>query len=347
MTYNEFKEQLENEKIGADDLAPCYLVTGTDEYVFDQMVLALKEYVDRDFRDMNYSEYTENEADVAVISLSTFPMFTDKRMVVLTLSKPSKSKEEDKEAQAGGDIIEKEKTKTQDLIDSYLNDPLTSTIFVINAMANPQFKLKSKNVTKVTAAFDSDADRFREIDRIVACEPRRIMDSRAVTELARRTQNDMYRIVGEIQKLKAYTEKEITLQDVEKMVVADLDFQIFEMTNAIVAKNANEALRILKVLNGYGYKSTAILGNLYSKYATYLHISLNSSMSNDEIGSYLGMKGGAIYYARQISEKYSQVKLKKCMDYLHNIQFDIVYGKRNEESAVQEAVIAMINSGEK
>ncbi|MCQ2409047.1 MAG: DNA polymerase III subunit delta [Clostridia bacterium] len=346
MTYNEFKEQLQNEKIGADNLAPCYFVTGTDEYVFDQMVLALKEYVDRDFRDMNYSEYSEDEISDAVYSLSTFPMFTDKRMVVLTLNKPSRVKEEE-EAQGGGDALEKEKTKVPDLIDSYLDNPLDSTIFVINAMANPQFKLKSRNIEKVKADFDSDADRFREMDRIVSKEPRRIMGPRAATELAKRTQNDMYRIVSEIQKLKAYTEREITPEDIENMVVADLDFQIYEMTNAIISKNANEALRIMKVLVGYGYKSTAIIGNLYSKYSMYLHISLNSSMSNDELGSYLGMKGGAVYYARPIAEKYSQVKLKKCVDYLHALQIDIVSGKRNEDSAVQEAVLAMINSGER
>jgi len=65
-------------------------------------------------------------------------------------------------------------------------------------------------------------------------------------------------------------------------------------------------------------------------------------LSNDELGKLLDMKGGAVYYLRKASSGYSQVRLKRSVDYLHGLQFDVLSGRRTENSALGEAVLELL-----
>ena len=152
----------------------------------------------------------------------------------------------------------------------------------------------------------------------------------------------MARVVSETNKLKAYANETITRADVEEMVVPDLDFQVYELSSAIAEKDGNEALKMLNLFFANGVRGVTILNLIYDRYRKMLHAELNKNKTNDEIGQMLGMKSGAVYYLRKTSIKYSQVRLKKCVDYLHKMQFDVLSGKRAEASALQEAVLQLL-----
>ena len=152
----------------------------------------------------------------------------------------------------------------------------------------------------------------------------------------------MSRIVSEITKLKSYSQGTITRQDVCDMVSADIDFQIYELANAVSEKNADKAIEVLDVFFKNGIRGVTIINRLYDKYRNMLHAELNKNMPNEELGKLLGMKSGAVYFLRKTSSNYSQVRLKKCVDYLHSLQCDILTGARNDVSAIHEAILQLL-----
>lgn len=152
----------------------------------------------------------------------------------------------------------------------------------------------------------------------------------------------MARIAIEIAKLKSYSNGTITKIDVCEMVSADIDFQIYELANAVSEKNASKALEVLDVFFKNGIRGVTIINRLYDKYRNMLHAELNKGLSNDDLAKLLGMKSGAVYFLRKVSSNYSQMRLKRCVDYLHALQFDVLTGKRGDVSAIHEAILQLL-----
>ena len=153
----------------------------------------------------------------------------------------------------------------------------------------------------------------------------------------------MSRIATEMVKLKAYCDDVITKRAVEEMVSANIDFQIYELANAVSEKNANKALEALDVFFKNGIRGVTIINRLYDKYRNMLHAELNKNLPNEEVAKLLGMKSGAVYFLRKVSSNYSQMRLKKCVDYLHSLQYDVLSGKRSDVSAIHEAILQLLN----
>jgi len=324
MVYSELVQHFNNIDTGVDDFASIYVLSGKDDYLIEKVKATFSNYIDKDYADFNLSIFEQDQYSEAIDSLYTFPMFTDKRLVILNLN-------QDKDLDA-----------ISEAVDQYLKDPSGTAIFVVDASLVKDFKVKSKDAFKVKCEFETDDEMYREMQDIAHRNPSIEIEPQACIELAQRTQRNMHRVVGEIMKLKSYANGVITKQDIIDMVSADLDFRTYELTEAVNNKDADKALKVLTILLRDGATSVMILKNLYDKYRMMLHIELNKNKTNDELGEIFGVKGGQIYYARKISSTYSQVKLKNCVDYLHRIQFDIVYGKRQEVSALHEAILQLL-----
>ena len=74
-----------------------------------------------------------------------------------------------------------------------------------------------------------------------------------------------------------------------------------------------------------------------------LHALLHKDEPDTAVAALLGVKPGALYHVRKVSGAYTQVKLKKCVDRLHELQCAVLTGKRAEESAMHEAVLTLMS----
>lgn len=324
MKYVELENHIKSVLRGEEEFASLYVVTGDDDYLKE---LALKQFegaLDKDYADFNVSKFfSDVDIDEFKDALDTYPMFDSVRMV---------------------EYFADEKT-TNDLrsfVEEYVKSPSPTSVLVVSVDGDANKIFKQKKATIVDCARLEDNELVFEINKILAVEPSVPISQDAAMELISRTQGSMARIVSETNKLKAYANGTITKKDVEDMVVADLDFQIFELSNALAEKDGNKALEILNLFTQNGVRGVTVLNLVYDKYRKMLHAELNKDKTNDEVGQMLGMKGGAVYYLRKTSSKYSQVRLKKCVDYLHSLQYDVLSGKRLEASALQEAVLQLL-----
>jgi DNA polymerase-3 subunit delta len=98
------------------------------------------------------------------------------------------------------------------------------------------------------------------------CGTREIkMDADAARELVDALGGDMMMVSGELEKLILYVgeKKRITLGDVETMVLAAKQRSLYELTDAISAKDRVKALTVLDALLSTGEGEEAAIGHLY------------------------------------------------------------------------------------
>ena len=324
LKYIELENHIKSVLRGEGEFASLYVISGEDDYLKELAIKQFENALDKDYADFNISRFfSDVDIDEFKDALDTYPMFDSIRIV---------------------EYFADEKTTNdfKSFVEEYVKAPSPTSVLVVSVDGDANKVFKQKKATPVDCSRLEDNELVYEINKILAVEPSVLIEPDAAAELISRTQGSMARIVSETSKLKAYANGIITRKDVEDMVVADLDYQIFELSNALAEKDGNKALEIVNLFSQNGVRGVTVLNLVYDKYRKMLHAELNKDKTNDEVGQMLGMKGGAVYYLRKTSSKYSQVRLKKCVDYLHSLQFDVLSGKRLEASALQEAVIQLL-----
>ena len=124
---------------------------------------------------------------------------------------------------------------------------------------------------------------------------------------------DMARIAVETQKLIDYGQ--IDLESIDLLVHRDAEYVVYDLSSAIADKNAERALTIYRGLVARGEEARALFALLYNFYRRVYYVK-TSEYNNDEIAAYLGVKGGAVSFARDTAARYKPMQLKRALDYL-------------------------------
>ena len=124
---------------------------------------------------------------------------------------------------------------------------------------------------------------------------------------------DMARVAVETQKLIDYGR--IDANSIDTLVHRDAEYVIFDLSGAIADKNAARAMEIYRGLLARGEDNRALFGLLYSFYRR-VYYAKTSEYDSDEIATYLGVKSGAVNFAKSTAERYKPRQLKRALDYL-------------------------------
>lgn len=317
MKFVLFKKSLE------EGAAPIYLFDGEEEYFKERGEEMLKERFLGE-PSLNYSAFHgENLKGPALTSLvaaaESFPFMSEKRIVKVTDLYPS---EKDYES----------------YLKRYFEHPAESTILLIVNSAPPKGKTfdlkKAPNVTRVDC---SKADE-ETVLRWIYTQFRRAGIS-ADTECCERVMQyclgDMSRIAGETEKLLAFGagSKAVTSEDVDAIVYRDTDYKIYEMTNALGAKNFGKYISVMRELTERGIDSMAVLNALCSYYRSLFEISLLNK-SDAETASALGMKEYAVKMSRRQLAALGPKRVKECFLAVNSAINEVKNGILSPEGAL-------------
>lgn len=158
-------------------------------------------------------------------------------------------------------------------------------------------------------------DKPNVIKWIVAFAKRQgvVVDNACADRIASYCLADMARVAVETQKLIDHGD--VTPETVEALVHKDTEYAIYDLSSAIAAKNALKATEIYRGLIARGEEARSLFGLIYSFYRRVYYVK-TSAFSNDEIAAYLGVKAGAVGFARETASRYKAMQLKKALDYL-------------------------------
>ena len=152
----------------------------------------------------------------------------------------------------------------------------------------------------------------------------------------------MARIVSEVHKLKAYSDGVITLADVRLLVTEETELQLWALSDAVGSGDRPRALEVLDRLIKKSEDPLDMVNMLYKHYRRLLHISLHKGDSDADLAPALGVKAYAVTMGRKAAARYTPVRLKKCVDTLHSVQYDMLTGRIGKDSALHTAVLTLL-----
>lgn len=314
---------------GVDNPAPVYLLKGTDGYVRREVVRALQETVPPEARDMCLEEYGDDDDIYTVIAnLSTVSMFGGRKVVYLRRQK---------------DLNDRDKK----LLKEYVSDPADTAILLIDDKGQNYIGLAGKCVI-VDCGTVTEAEAKAYVGSLLR-EAGASAGDAALSRLYAYCGGNLGRIVGEAQKLIAYAEvgHEITLNDVEQLVAADVEYKIFEMTSAFTDGKAEQALSVLSGFRAKGEPPLRLLYSVTSAYRRIFHLAISELNDEDEARA-MDMTPKAVAFNRRMIEQNKKkingyvVKLKELVEYLYELEYKFKSGAITDESALNMAVAKIL-----
>jgi DNA polymerase-3 subunit delta len=226
------------EKIIADwkkgNFKPIYWLEGDEPFFIDQVVhYAEHKILPEAEASFNLSIFYGKDADWSSVvnACMRYPMFAEKQVVIL------------KEAQQMRDI---------EKLESYIDNPLASTIFVVSykekkvdGRSKLAKTLKSKGeMLSTKKMYDSQLPEW--VNQMVASHQLTIAP-KALHLLVDHIGNDLSRLQNEVEKLAVNLagRKNITEDDIEKYIGVSKDFNVFELQDALGKRDLAKTIRII------------------------------------------------------------------------------------------------------
>ena len=137
------------------------------------------------------------------------------------------------------------------------------------------------------------------------------IDRMSADKLAQYCLNDMSRISIETQKLIDYGE--VTVDTIEQLVHKDAEYVVFDLSQVIARRNVTRALELYRGLISSGEEARALFGLLYNFYRRAYYVKTTSGTS-EELAAMLGVKTGAVEYAKEAAARYKPMQLKQALE---------------------------------
>jgi len=314
MKFSELKNSLK-EKVNN-----AYLLEGDDSYFLERAKDMLCGIVN-DFKDFNINLFYENYKIGDVVSAAlNFPLMSKNRVVVMT------------------EYYGKTEYKT---FLSYIDNPNPGAVLVI-VNSKPSDLKSLKNIVYVDCSKEDLITLAKWVPKLVA-NYSAVISAEAINLLIEYCLFDMARLDTDIKKLASFT-KNIDIETVNLMVHKDVDFQVYELTDAICKENNFLALNILESLlekNDASYISL-ILVTIFNAFKRMYFIK-QSNLSDAEISKLLKIKEYAVKIARRQAAKYSEKFLQNALQTISDFESGFKSGKINAETALKQIIFKLLD----
>ena len=250
--YDDFLESTKGKKY-----ALVYLFIGEEDFFSEECVnRIISDLLTADTKAFNLDVVYGSKADTSQVMAhaASFPMMSDRRVVVI--------KEFDKLLSGDSD---------KELVSAYITRPLESTCLVL-LTEKPDFRTKPfTDLKKNGSVFSFNPLYDNQIPTWIAARCKK-MGKEADIEACRLIQayigNSLRAIQNELDKLFTYLGERmrVTPEDVADVVGVSRGFTIFDLQNAIGKKNIGEAIRIVKRIIETGEPSLQLTIAMLTRY---------------------------------------------------------------------------------
>ncbi len=313
-----------------------YWLEGEEEYYIDQVVdYAEHKILDESEASFNLTVFYGRDADwtAVVNACRRYPMFAERQVVLL------------KEAQQMKDI---------EKLESYIENPLSSTVFVV------AYKTKTLDKrTKLHKLLKQSAEIFTSeklkdfkvnewIKEMVTTKGYAIT-SKAMVLLEEHIGNDLSRMANEIDKLSINLKgrKEITEDDIEKFIGISKEYNVFELQAAIAKKDLAKAITIIKYFEGNPKAAPIqmVLPALYANFSKVYTVFGMNDKSEAALKPHFYFNSTAVKNALETIRNYGYDGIERILLLLHHYNLKGVGVGDNgtsDASLMKEMVVKMI-----
>jgi DNA polymerase-3 subunit delta len=329
------------EKILSDwkkgNFKPIYWLEGDEPYFIDQVIdYAEHKILKESETGFNLTVFYGRDADWAAVinACRRYPMFAERQVVLL------------KEAQQMKDI---------DKLESYIDNPLSSTIFVVSykdkkvdGRSKLAKTLKQKGELLTTKKIYDN--QLPDWANQMVQQHGLTINQRALLMLVDHIGNDLSRIQNEIEKLAVNlgARKNITEDDIENYIGVSKEFNVFEMQDAIAKKNFSKAIRIIQYFeaNPKAASIQMILPALYNFFSKVFMVFGAGSNDEKQIATALGINPYFMKDYMQAARNYSYQGVERILLLLHEYNLRSVGvhdAGTGDAGLMKEMVVKMMN----
>ena len=153
------------------------------------------------------------------------------------------------------------------------------------------------------------------------------MDNKVVKYFSEYCLFNNEKILNELNKIKCYKysekDKNITIDDINNIVMRDYDDDIFDLVNAIASRNKNRAFELYHRISQKEKDSINIIASVSSNIRNLYSVKVlkNRKLSQNEISDIVGIKPYAVSVALQNCDNYSTKKLLTLLNTLSDIDY--------------------------
>lgn len=313
-----------------------YWLEGEEDYYIDMIVdHAEHKILDEAEAGFNLTVFYGKDADWAAVvnACKRYPMFAERQVVLL------------KEAQQMKDI---------DKLESYVENPLSSTIFVVAHKTktldkrSKLYKLLKKSAEIFTSEKIKDYKLQEWIGGYVRSQGYTI-NAKAISLLDEHIGNDLNRIVNEIAKLALNLrgKKDISEDDIERYIGISKEYNVFELQAAIAKKDLAKAIKIIQYFEGNPKAGPIqmVLPALYASFSKVYTVFGMQDRSEAALKPHFYFNGNAVKSALETINNYGYDGIERILLLLHHYNLKGVgVGDTgtSDASLMKEMVVKMV-----
>ncbi|MBC2178807.1 DNA polymerase III subunit delta [Listeria booriae] len=323
-------------KIEKKQFAPIYLIIGTEDYIINETKKRLvANILDTEDTDFNYANFDLDETAIEQVieEAETIPFFGDRRLIVA--SNPS--------------FLTTEKTKSKiehrtARFEDYLNEPVDYSILVIIARVEKLderkklTKLLKKQATIVDAKRPNDAELRKWIQSALKNNDFS-MEIPAIERLMELTGGQLTTAMNELDKLMLYKleSREISVADVESLVVRSLEQNIFLLLDKMIALDISGALSIYYDLLKQKEEPIKILALIASQFRLLTQIKLleKQGFSQQQVAQKLKVHPFRVKIGARQAKSFSYEQLTATLERLAEMDFEMKTGYGNKAQKLE------------
>jgi len=313
-----------------------YWLEGEEDYYIDMIVdYAEHKILDEAEAGFNLTVFYGKDADWAAVvnACKRYPMFAERQVVLL------------KEAQQMRDI---------DKLESYVENPLSSTIFVVAHKTKTLDKRGKlyKGLKKSAEIFTSEKVKDYKLQEWIGSYVRSqgyTINAKAISLLDEHIGNDLNRIVNEIEKLALNLKgkKDITEDDIEKYIGISKEYNVFELQAAIAKKDLAKAIKIIQYFEGNPKAGPIqmVLPALYASFSKVYTVFGMQDRSEAALKPHFYFNGNAVKTALETINNYGYDGIERILLLLHHYNLKgIGVGDTgtSDASLMKEMVVKMV-----
>ncbi len=313
-----------------------YWLEGEEDYYIDMIVdYAEHKILNEGEAGFNLTVFYGKDADWAAVinACKRYPMFAERQVVVL------------KEAQQMKDL---------EKLESYAENPLSSTIFVVAHKTKTLDKRSKlhKLLKKSAEIFTSEKIKDYNLQEWIGGYVRSqgyTINAKAINLLDEHLGNDLNRIVNEIEKLALNLKgkKDITEDDIERYIGISKEYNVFELQAAIAKKDLAKAIKIIQYFEGNPKAGPIqmVLPALYASFSKVYTVFGMQDRSEAALKPHFYFNGNAVKSALETINNYGYDGIERILLLLHHYNLKGVgVGDTgtSDASLMKEMVVKMV-----
>lgn len=315
--------------INLQNIKPVYVINGGESFLTTSALKHIEDLLNLAYPDFNKVVFTDESyknANDIVAACQVAPFCDEKRLVVVY------------------DYLNKKNESERKVFLKYFENACSTTCLVFFSTSKSEFFSSLEGKTE-TIDCEKITPEFLKIwaKKQVNSLNLDILDG-ALAKLLDYCNYSITKVDTELNKLKTIylNNTQITEDDIENNVTKDIEYIIFDLTNAICQKNNEKVYSLVEAMIKNKEQPVNIIATISNHFRRLFYVA-RSEFSNREMAEMLGVKEFAITKYKQQAQNFGQRALKNIYDKCIEVEFMSKNGEMEGTNAVNFLIANILN----